>query len=95
MSCNGDCNQGRECGCLSTNYIAHNAMLTEMIAADHDIIMALRQEILLMREIMTQEQMAELRELLLKSQQATEAFRTSQLMRSADPVSALLAQSSL
>ena len=71
MSCNGDCKQGRECGCLSTNYIAHNAMLTEMIAADHDIIMALRQEILLMREIMTQEQMAELRELLLKCQRKT------------------------
>jgi ABC-type thiamin/hydroxymethylpyrimidine transport system permease subunit len=51
-----------------SEYIAHNAMLTEMIAADHDIIMALRQEILTMREIMTQEQMAELRELLLKSQ---------------------------
>jgi hypothetical protein len=49
-------------------YIKHNRMLTEMIAADHDIIMALRQEILLMREIMTQEQMAELRELLLKCQ---------------------------
>jgi hypothetical protein len=48
-------------------YIKHNRMLTEMIAADHDIIMALRQEILLMREIMTQEQMKELRELLLKS----------------------------
>ena len=63
MPCNGDCNQGRECGCLSTNYIAHNAMLTEMIAADHDIIMALKEELK-----MTQEQMAELRELLLKSQ---------------------------
>ena len=71
MTCNGDCNQGRECGCLSTNYIAHNAMLTEMIAADHDIIMALRQEILTMRKIMTQEQMAELRELLLKCQRKT------------------------
>jgi len=45
------------------NYIAHNAMLTEMIAADHDIIMALKEELK-----MTQEQMAELRELLLKSQ---------------------------
>ena len=76
------------------NYIAHNAMLTEMIAADHDIIMALRQEILLMREIMTQEQMAELRELLLKSQQATEASRTNQSAHLADPVSVLLAQSS-
>ena len=54
-----------------SEYIAHNAMLTEMIARDHDIIMALRQEILLMREIMTQEQMAELRELLLKCQRKT------------------------
>ncbi len=52
-------------------YIKHNRMLTEMIAADHDLIMALRQEILLMREIMTQEQMAELRELLLKCQRKT------------------------
>jgi len=52
-------------------YIKHNRMLTEMIAADHEIIMALRQEILLMREIMTQEQMAELRELLLKCQRKT------------------------
>ncbi len=64
--CNGDCNQGRECGCLSTNYIAHNAMLTEMIARDHDIIIALKQELK-----MTQEQMAELRELLLKCQRKT------------------------
>ena len=89
MTCNGDCQQGRECGCLSTNYIAHNAMLTEMIAADHDIIMALKEELK-----MTQEQMAELRELLLKSQQATEASRTNQSAHLADPVSALLAQSS-
>ena len=64
--CNGDCNQGRECGCLSTNYIAHNAMLTEMIARDHDTIIALKQELK-----MTQEQMAELRELLLKCQRKT------------------------
>ena len=71
------------------NYIAHNAMLTEMIAADHDIIMALKEELK-----MTQEQMAELRELLLKSQQATEASRTNQSEHLADPVSALLAQSS-
>ena len=54
-----------------TTDIAHNRMLTEMISRDHDIIMALRQEILLMREIMTQEQMAELRELLLKCQRKT------------------------
>jgi hypothetical protein len=44
-------------------YIKHNRMLTEMIAKDHEIIMALKQELK-----MTQEQMAELRELLLKSQ---------------------------
>ena len=75
-------------------YIKHNRMLTEMIAADHDIIMALRQEILLMREIMTQEQMAELRELLLKSQQATEASRTNQSAHLAGHESALPAQSS-
>jgi hypothetical protein len=76
------------------NYIAHNAMLTEMIAADHDIIMALRQEILTMREIMTQEQMAELRELLLKSQQATEASRTNLSVRLTGHVSVSPAQSS-
>ena len=77
------------------NDIEHNRMLTEMISRDHDIIIALRQEILLMREIMTQEQMAELRELLLKSQQATEASRTNQSAHLAGHVSALLAQSSL
>ena len=83
MPCNGDCQQGRTCTCecnpLQTKsvdsdelaYIKHNRMLTEMIADDHDIIMALRQEILTMREIMTQEQMAELRELLLKCQRKT------------------------
>lgn len=27
------------------NYIAHNAMLTEMMAADHELIMALKKEI--------------------------------------------------
>jgi uncharacterized protein YpiB (UPF0302 family) len=75
-------------------YIKHNAMLTEMIAADHDIIMALRQEILTMREIMTQEQMAELRELLLKSQQATEASRTNQSKHLTDPEPVSPAQSS-
>jgi hypothetical protein len=52
-------------------YIKHNRMLTEMIAADHEIIMALRQEILTMRTIMTDEQMKELRELLLKCQRKT------------------------
>jgi hypothetical protein len=49
-------------------YIKHNRMLTEMMAEDHDLIMALRQEILTMRTIMTDEQMKELRELLLKAQ---------------------------
>ena len=47
-------------------YIKHNAMLTEMIASDHDTIMALKLELK-----MTQEQMAELRELLLKCQRKT------------------------
>ena len=41
-------------------------MLTEMIARDHDTIIALKQELK-----MTQEQMAELRELLLKCQRKT------------------------
>lgn len=71
-------------------YIKHNRMLTEMIARDHDTIMALKLELK-----MTQEQMAELRELLLKSQQATEASRTNQSAHLAGHVSALLAQSSL
>jgi len=48
------------------NYIAHNAMLTEMISRDHDTIQALKLELK-----MTQEQMAELRELLLKCQRKT------------------------
>lgn len=77
------------------SFIKHNRMLAEMVADDHDIIMSLKQEILLMREFMTQEQLAELKELLLKSQQATEPSHTNQLTRLADPVSALLAQSSL
>ena len=47
-------------------YIKHNRMLTEMIARDHDTIIALKQELK-----MTQEQMAELRELLLKCQRKT------------------------
>ena len=40
-------------------YIKHNAMLTEMIASDHEIIQNLKQEL-----IMTQEQLKELTELL-------------------------------
>ena len=47
-------------------YIKHNRMLTEMIATDHDTIQALKLELK-----MTQEQMAELRELLLKCQRKT------------------------
>ena len=36
------------------NYIAHNAMLTEMMAADHELIMALKKEIqTLKKEIQT------------------------------------------
>lgn len=42
---------------------AHIARLTQMMAQDHHIIMALKQE-----RIMTDEQMKELRELLLKAQ---------------------------
>ena len=76
--CNGDCQQGRTCNCecnpLQTKsvdsdemaYIKHNRMLTEMIARDHDTIIALKLELK-----MTQEQMAELRELLLKCQRKT------------------------
>ena len=71
------------------NDIEHNRMLTEMISRDHDTIMALKLELK-----MTQEQMAELRELLLKSQQATEASRTNQSKHLTGHVSALLAQNS-
>ena len=47
---------------------AHIAKLTQMMAEDHYIILDLRQEILTMRTIMTDEQMKELRELLQKAQ---------------------------
>ena len=47
---------------------AHIAKLTQMMSEDHYIILALRQEILTMRTIMTDEQLKELRELLLKAQ---------------------------
>ena len=47
---------------------AHIAKLTQMMAEDHYIILALRQEILTMRTIMTDEQLKELRELLQKAQ---------------------------
>ena len=47
---------------------AHIGRLTQMMSEDHHIIIALRQEILTMRTIMTDEQMKELRELLLKAQ---------------------------
>jgi queuine/archaeosine tRNA-ribosyltransferase len=47
---------------------AHIGRLTQMMSEDHHIILDLRQEILTMRTIMTDEQMKELRELLLKAQ---------------------------
>lgn len=50
----------------------HIRILTEDMAQDHHIIMDLKQEILIMRSIMTDEQMKELRELLLKAQRKGE-----------------------
>jgi hypothetical protein len=47
----------------------HIRFLTEGMEADHYIIMDLKQELQLARSIMTDEQMQELRELLLKAQQ--------------------------
>lgn len=47
----------------------HIRFLTEGMESDHYIIMDLKQELQLARSIMTDEQMQELRELLLKSQQ--------------------------
>lgn len=47
---------------------AHIGRLTQMMAQDHYIILDLRQEILTMRTIMTDEQMKELKELLKKAQ---------------------------
>lgn len=47
----------------------HIRFLTEGMASDHYIIMDLKNELKLAREIMTDEQMRELRELLLKAQQ--------------------------
>jgi hypothetical protein len=47
----------------------HIRFLTEGMASDHYIIMDLKNELKLAREIMTKEQMQELRELLLKAQQ--------------------------
>jgi hypothetical protein len=47
----------------------HIRFLTEGMASDHYIIMDLKNELKLAREIMTDEQMQELRELLLKAQQ--------------------------
>jgi hypothetical protein len=46
----------------------HIRFLTEGMASDHYIIMDLKNELKLAREIMTKEQMQELRELLLKAQ---------------------------
>ena len=46
---------------------AHIGRLTQMMSDDHHIIMALKQEILTTRTLMTEEQMKELRELLMKA----------------------------
>jgi Uri superfamily endonuclease len=46
----------------------HIRYLTENMEMDHYIIMDLKQELQLARSIMTDEQMQELRELLLKAQ---------------------------
>ena len=46
---------------------AHIARLTQMMSDDHHIIMALRQEILTTRTLMTEDQMKELKELLMKA----------------------------
>jgi hypothetical protein len=47
----------------------HIRFLTEGMASDHYIIMDLKNELKLARELMTEEQLKELRELLLKAQQ--------------------------
>ena len=46
-------------------------MLTEMIEHDHDTIVDLKLQVRLMEDMMTEEQMKELRELLLKCQRKT------------------------
>ena len=51
--------------------IEHIRYLTEGMESDHYIIMDLKQELQLARSIMTDEQMKELRELLLKAQRKT------------------------
>jgi hypothetical protein len=49
----------------------HIRYLTQGMESDHYIIMDLKQELQLARSIMTDEQMKELRELLLKAQRKT------------------------
>ena len=49
----------------------HIRYLTEGMESDHYIIMALKHELQIARSIMTNEQMKELRELLLKAQRKT------------------------
>jgi hypothetical protein len=51
--------------------IEHIRYLTQGMESDHYIIMDLKQELQLARSIMTEEQMKELRELLLKAQRKT------------------------
>ena len=51
--------------------IEHIRYLTQGMESDHYIIIDLKQELQLARSIMTDEQMKELRELLLKAQRKT------------------------
>ncbi len=52
-------------------YVDHIGMLTELIEHDHDTIVDLKLQVRLMEDMMTEEQMKELRELLLKCQRKT------------------------
>jgi hypothetical protein len=49
----------------------HIRYLTEGMKSDHDIIIDLKTELKLARELMTEAQLKELRELLLKAQRKT------------------------
>jgi hypothetical protein len=49
----------------------HIRFLTECMKSDHDIIIDLKTELKLARELMTEAQLKELRELLLKAQRKT------------------------
>jgi len=54
--------------CEYVQALMYDINLKQKMSEDHHIIIALRQEILTMRTIMTEAQMKELRELLLKAQ---------------------------